>query len=411
MARRVSVRNLQVGDVVEAAYDRNDNLLDREITIESPEDLRRLREQSVAYCSVRETSPDDGEERDPDRTDDEPVPAEDVLGDQLEDLPNLIEKTEAVYSATVDRLGDVFEDLEDSGSSAVIDDLEPHVDELLSFVDESPASVSVLTQIEDYGRTTFNHCVNVSILCLVYGHHQGLDRDELRRLGFGGLVHDIGKTKLSREVVQKDRELTDEEWEIVKRHPTEGERILSEHGFGESIRNIAHQHHERPDGSGYPRGIEEIDPLAKVVSVFDVYEALTAPRPYKEAQNPLRAYRELKDHFYEFPETRRILKGLVRGIGFFPVGCAVKLTNGDLAMVRKNRPEHLEHPVVIVLERGDETTVEEPYEVDLRHVANQKQMIDGRVYDEDVTVETVLELSKVPTLRREIADVFKNQGF
>lgn len=413
MSQRLSIRNIEVGDYVEQGFGDDDTLLVSNVDIEQPEDIEKLREKNVAYCIVREQSETISEsDKMIGENDHETISAEEVIEEELEHLPNLVEKTNQVYSSTMDRLGDVFDEMhQDPPSTETIEDLDEQVDKLMHFVDESPASVSVLTQIQQYGDTTFNHSVNVSVLSLVYGDYCGFDRDRLRDLGFGALVHDIGKTEISREIVQKEGNLTDEEWDVVKDHPKKGQEILEYAGIRESAQKIAYQHHERPDGSGYPEGNSNPDHLALIVSVFDVFEALTAPRPYKNPINPLKAYKILKEDFFEFSETRKILQGLIKAIGYFPVGCLVRLSNGDLAVVQKNYPENLKSPVVQILKRGDDKQVEQPFKVDLSHVNQQKQMIEGRIYDNGIEISEVLELSRVPQLREKIADVFKDQGF
>lgn len=168
-------------------------------------------------------------------------------------------------------------------------ELKPYLERFIGFVDRSPGSVSILTQIEDYDDVTFNHSVNVSILCMLYGRYQRYNDEDLLTLAFAALVHDIGKTEVSRDIVQKQGSLTEEEWAIVREHPGKGADILGAMGMDEVLPRVAYEHHERPDGSGYPEGVQQIHPFSRIVSVFDIYEALTAPRSYKGPMSPLKA--------------------------------------------------------------------------------------------------------------------------
>lgn len=94
-------------------------------------------------------------------------------------------------------------------------------------------------------------------------------------------------------------------------------------------------------------------------------------------------------------------------MGLFPVGCVVKLTNGDLAVVTKNHPSNLKSPLVKIINTPKRGRIESPYEVDLDHIGNQKQFIDGQVYDDSVEVKKVLNFSKIPELRKTVPELIQ----
>lgn len=412
MTKRISVRNLEVGQFIKKGYSADDNLLLTDYEVNSDEELQRLRNIGLNYCLV----PDPREEKKEEETvgdEEAPLEPEDVLDKELEQLPSRMGKTRKVYDEATDKLDLIFESVHqtDHFDAEQLHSLDPYLDHLISFMDDSPASVSILTQIESYDEETLNHSLNVSIFSMIYGRYRGLSHGDLMDLGFGALLHDIGKTKLSRKMVQKEDDLEAKEWEMVQKHPEKGRRLLRELGVGEIPQKIAYEHHERPDGSGYPKGTSSIHFFSRIVSVFDVYEALTSPRDYQDPVNPVEAYKELRTTFSEYPETRRILQGMIQALGFFPVGCLLRLSNGDLAVVYENHPDNLKKPIVKVIKRGDKRSIDEPYTVDLDHIQEQKELINNRMYNDAITISEVYGLSQAPALRETVASLFREQGF
>lgn len=140
---------------------------------------------------------------------------------------------------------------------------------------------------------TAEHSSNVTGLAMRIGEELGLCIKEMQRLYTASLLHDIGKRAIPVEILNKPGKLTDDEFEVIKTHPAHGNRLLEEAAYPEEIRRAVVQHHERIDGKGYPLGLmdEEIDPVAKIISVADVYDALTSDRPYRKAMSKGKAIR------------------------------------------------------------------------------------------------------------------------
>lgn len=134
-------------------------------------------------------------------------------------------------------------------------------------------------------NVTYNHSLNVACLAVTAGIKIGLSINDLRTLTIGGLLHDIGKSFIDNSVLHKPGELTAEEYELIKEHPTIGYNLLDDATVGLAVKQIVYQHHENWDGSGYPRQLYGTTSyrLARLIHIADVYEALCVKRSYKDA--------------------------------------------------------------------------------------------------------------------------------
>lgn len=143
---------------------------------------------------------------------------------------------------------------------------------------------ALASAIEANDKYTWGHCERVSNISIAIAKSMGVNTEDINTLEFAALLHDIGKLGISPEILNKKGKLTQEEFEIVKRHPGIGYEILSEVEFLYDSRKVLLQHHERIDGNGYPQGLygDNIAFLAKIMAVADAYDAMTSSRPYRE---------------------------------------------------------------------------------------------------------------------------------
>ncbi len=156
---------------------------------------------------------------------------------------------------------------------------------------------SIAQTIESRDPNTGDHCERLVELGKMFGEFLGLSRNEVRDLMWGGYLHDIGKVGIPDAVLLKTDRLTPEEWEIMKRHVSIGEKICKPLRTMRGVVPIIRHHHERWDGSGYPDGLmgEQIPYIAQIFQVIDIYDALTNERPYKKALSPDEALRVLDE--------------------------------------------------------------------------------------------------------------------
>jgi HD-GYP domain-containing protein (c-di-GMP phosphodiesterase class II) len=229
-----------------------------------------------------------------------------------------------------------------------------------------------LTTIKNYDEYTFNHSVNVSIYSIAVGRRLGLSKKALTELGITALLHDLGKSKVPREIVNKPDKLDDAEWVLMKKHPLMGvEIVLNLKQLGElNPRTVIgiFDHHLKTDLSGYPGLFRKKEPslFGRIIQIADVYDAMTTPRVYrKKSFSPDQALAiMLKDRETTFDPI--LLKVFIGLVGIFPVGSLVLLDTKEIAIPYKMNPdpELLDRPQVIVIHRDGKGEVKKSF-VDL----------------------------------------------
>ena len=223
----------------------------------------------------------------------------------------------------------------------IVDDLLGSENILVNMVD--------IKSLNDY---TFNHSVNVAVLSIIMGISLGYDQVQLRNLGVGALLHDIGKIKVAEEILHKKDSLTPEEFEEVKKHCEYGLDIIRENRELSILSaHIAYQHHERYDGSGYPRGLkgEEITEFARIVSIAHVYDALMSDRPYRKRVLPHQAWEYIMTYTHTHFDGK-IVPHFLKQVAPYPNGSIVQLNTKEKAVVVSQNIDCLLRPIVQVFE-------------------------------------------------------------
>ncbi|MBV7274546.1 HD-GYP domain-containing protein [Clostridium thailandense] len=215
---------------------------------------------------------------------------------------------------------------------------------------------NVLINVVDIKSTdnyTYQHSVNVAVLSLVLGIQLQLERRKLYDLCLGALIHDIGKALVPQDILLKSDKLTVEELNIVKEHAQMGYDFLKgSSDIPATSRIIALQHHEMEDGKGYPEGRhgDEINILAQIVAVADVYDALTSDRPYRKALSPNDAVEYIMAHG-QTQFNYEVVKAFSKCIVPYPEGTIVKLSNGEIAVVEEIYPNFTLRPKVKIINK------------------------------------------------------------
>lgn len=225
------------------------------------------------------------------------------------------------------------------------------VNDMVDCIINNPHALVWFTNLKDKNEYTANHSLNVCIIALAFGNFCQLDREQLNILGFGALFHDIGKMKVPLAILDKPGKLTTEEFEEVRRHPVYGYNLLkADSDFPQDALDIVLSHHERNDGSGYPHGrkAEQIQYLAKLVSVVDTYDAITTRRVYHDPITPHEALSRMF-HFVPVHFDQKLVEQFIKCLGIYPVGSVVELNSGEVGVVVSVNDEHHLKPVILLI--------------------------------------------------------------
>lgn len=261
------------------------------------------------------------------------------------------------------------------------------VDQISESVFSDPNAMIGLTMIKNYDNYLYNHSVNVSIVSLALGRALGLSEEELHAIGVASLLHDVGKTGVSEDIIRKPGGLSSEEWEKVKEHPTMGSKIIQRmDGVEELIGKMVFEHHIKYDRSGYPKTDEDLHPLSQVITICDAYDALTTLRVYQTPHNPVEAIKIMMNlsgrHFH--PD---MLKAFISMIGLYPVGTMVRLSTSEIAIVTKANDQSPDAPTVKVIYDTDGNSLDNPVEIDLSNEESKEVSIIATINPATADVE------------------------
>ena len=209
----------------------------------------------------------------------------------------------------------------------------------------------LLTQLKRRDEYTSQHSMNVCIFSIAFGRHLGLPVPVLRNLGLCGLLHDMGKMRVPLEILNKPGRFTEEEFAVMKAHTVYGREILAScRDILPSAVDVAHAHHERIDGQGYPRALNrtQTSPITKMVSVVDAYDAITSDRVYQKGRAHLDAIGILnKAAGSQFDSE--LVSQFIDCLGIYPAGSLVEMSNGEVALVVDVNPRQKLRPKVLML--------------------------------------------------------------
>jgi putative nucleotidyltransferase with HDIG domain len=241
------------------------------------------------------------------------------------------------------------------------------VDSLAQAVAQNRTALLALTALKNYDNYTFTHMVNVSILTMGQARGLGIEGGLLREFGLAALMHDIGKVKTPNEVLNKPGKLTDEEFDILKRHTVDGAEILKNTPEIPPLGPVvAFEHHLRSDGTGYPLGTvrPQLNLATTLCGIADVYDAMRSQRVYQDAHPTDRILAVLqRNDGKQFDQ--RLVKRFVQLVGIYPAGNLVRLDTGEIAVVLKAYAPDPYRPRVKVLTRPNGQKLEHPYDVSL----------------------------------------------
>ena len=304
----------------------------------------------------------------------------------------------AIYGRALQTIRKVFQEVR-FGKVPSVGDVQRTVEDMVGGILKGKHSLMALTMIKSYDEYLFNHSVNVGILTMALGETMGLDVAALKELGLGALLHDLGKINIPETIIRAPRKLTDEEWEIIKRHPVDGMKILEQMGVQSEIAlRVTKEHHIDFDGSGYPRlgPDEQPHPYSMIVHVADTYDAMTTVRPYTAPADPNQAISRMKK-LAGTALNPLTLDSFVDMLGIYPPGTAVRLNTGEIGVVTRPGGEDAARPWIRVVQDREGKAVE----------GEEVNLMEWDPQGEDYARTIVIALD--PTIRRiDVAKVLQD---
>ncbi len=255
----------------------------------------------------------------------------------VETLPEVQEKIEKLKVADRARV-----DLSESVTGNLMDSIMEN--------DAVALNIDALKVSDEY---TFKHSVDVAAISMLIAKKSGFSEAEIEKIGMAGLLHDVGKSKIPNQVLNKAGKLTEEEFGIMKKHSFYGYQILKEKkDIPQDVLFGVLQHHEKINGKGYPMGVsaEQISDFAKILSIADIYDALVTERPYKKAFSQQDAIEMIMAKTDELDIN--YMRDFLAIIILYPVDSVVTLSNGEKAKVVANNPQYPLRPKVVGLKTG-----------------------------------------------------------
>jgi HD-GYP domain-containing protein (c-di-GMP phosphodiesterase class II) len=245
---------------------------------------------------------------------------------------------------------ELFDDIRRDGSLKMLK-IKVAVQPMIDSITRNPDACIWLARMKQLDTYHYQHALGTSIWAVALGRQLGLPSQDLRSLAVGGVLMDIGKLRIDRELLDARRKLTDEEFQRVKDHVAFGMESFGERGLmNQDIADMVAHHHERFDGTGYPQGLkgERIPVFGRIASIVDTYDAITSHRSYARAMAPADAVKLL----YERRDTAfqaELVEEFIQAIGIYPAGTLVELSSGEVAIVVAEYRTRRLRPRVLVL--------------------------------------------------------------
>lgn len=279
----------------------------------------------------------------------------------------LLNPVQKFYAETYENVGNIIDQLKGNMPIAT-SHIFPIVERIMETVFVNQDSMLLLTGFQGVYDYHYAHSLDVCIYSLITARALDLTYEEIVTLGMGALLHDVGKTRISDQILFKQGSLTAAEYEEVKKHSQHGyDIVIRIPGIKRNVAQIVLQHHERCDGSGYPGNLcgASINPLAKLVAVADIYDALTSDRVYRKKVLPHEAAEFLLGTSNTLLDPE-IVKVFLKNIAIYPTGCQVLLNTNEVAIVHDSNPNMPLRPVLKITTDKKGNPLKTPFTCDLQ---------------------------------------------
>lgn len=290
-----------------------------------------------------------------------------------ENMPQAI----SLHSKAKTLVNDLFNDFR-SGGMFQAEKVRQIVQACVANIVVNPDSMLWLSMIKNKDEYTAEHSLNVAILSIALGREEGLMQSDLENLGICAMLHDVGKIKVPNEILNKEGNLDEKEFEVMKMHTVHGKKLLlSKSDVPDAAVDIALSHHERLDGSGYPVGLKasQIPYLVRIVAIADAYDAMTSGRIYSTAKPAAEALKLLikgKDTRYDAD----LLNKFIQCIGVYPLGSIAELNSGEVGIVLPSLHDNRLKPQILIVRDQNKTACEQK----IIDIGSDKRCDNGKPY-------------------------------
>lgn len=277
------------------------------------------------------------------------------------------------FTRTNDLLHRVTEDIR-SGGALQLENVEAVIDDMVESMVRNPDAMMWVARLREQNMSTYGHGLSVAVNLVAFGRHLGYPKQSLSQLGLLGMLLDLGKIKIPKELLEKHERLTPAEFDHVKQHVQFGLDILhnTPNIHADVLDGVA-EHHERMNGKGYPFGLvgEKITVFGRMAGIADSYAAMTQQRNYAETASPHEALQTMSG--YEGTQFHsEMLEQFIQSIGAFPVGSLVELSTGEVAVVATHNKLKRLKPKVMIITEADKTVRKFPTTKDLLYDVSEK---------------------------------------
>ena len=277
-----------------------------------------------------------------------------------------VKRAKSLHRDAVKLMGGIMNDVR-LGKQVAVEQCEPLVEGILESIFSVPGALLPLAQVKTRDEYTFQHSVSVAALSVTFGRALALPRDVIKELALGGLLHDVGKALVPPAILNKPDKLSDAEFAVMRGHAQRGAELLAKtKGVSQIAFEAAAQHHERYDGTGYPKGLkgDEISLYGQMTAIVDVYDAITSLRVYHKGMPPTEALRKMFE-WSKFHFDPKLVQAFIKGVGIYPAGSLVRLESGRMGIVREVVADKLLQPIVKVFYHADSNCYVDPEILDL----------------------------------------------
>ncbi|MFA5242579.1 MAG: HD-GYP domain-containing protein [Sulfuricella sp.] len=261
------------------------------------------------------------------------------------------------------------------GQQIEMEKVEPLVESMVDSIFRHQDALIPLARLKTHDEYTFQHSVSVCALMVAFARGLKLSRDIIKEIAIGALLHDVGKAKVPDSILNKPAKLTDAEFSKMQSHVVQSIIILQNTpGISQIALDVAGQHHERFDGTGYPNKLkgDEISLYGQMGAIVDVYDAITSERVYHKGMPPTEALRKLLE-WSKYHFAPEMVQSFIRTLGIYPSGSLVRLSSNRLGIVLEQNTEKMLQPKVKVFFHASKQHYLPPEEIDLaRHNCEDK---------------------------------------